>query len=222
MLNQSSWSRVVAFLVLCTLCASFAPDRARGLRTSVSMRARPSARELEAVFVGGNTGDIRSKDASLEALLPLNPTKDPGLAKNFNKVANGLWRVNHAPHIRALEKLLFTSLDVYYELQKDEMFSYVKFNFFGLRGHLCASGSYSSVDAQTCTIEWENIWTDFGKEQPSRVDEVDKHWLPSIIQPIGKAAFIQGVSVFPISYLSKDLIVFTFKLLGTKIVARKA
>jgi hypothetical protein len=180
-----------------------------------------SAREIEAVFVGSNACDIAEKDACLEALLPLNPIKDPGLAKNFNRVANGLWRVNHAPHIRVLEKLLFTPLDVYYELQNGAMFSYVKFNFFGLRGHLCASGSYSSVDAHTCTIEWEKIWTDFEQKEPSREADVEKHWLPSVIQPVGKAAFIKGVSVFPISYLSNDLVVFTFSLLGTRIVARK-
>ena len=149
----------------------------KNVNISANLHAN-SAKELESVFVGCNTDDTEAKDAALDALLPLNPTKDPGLAKNFDKIANGLWRVNHAPHIRVLEKLLFTPLDVYYDLENGEMFSYVKYNLFGLEGHLCASGSYSSLNAHTCTVDWSEVWADFQKGEPSRRG-CGKHWLPS-------------------------------------------
>ena len=108
-------------------------------------------------------------------------------------------------------------------MEKDEIFSYVKFCLkpFGLRGHLCTYGNYGEMDESTATIEWDQVWLDFNTDRPSTRDEVDKHVLPLLIQTIGKTAFVKSVSLFPISYLSDNLIVFTFKLLGTRIVASK-
>lgn len=183
---------------------------------------------LESKFIGhGNrVGSSKEKDAWVRELEQLSsPIADAGLEKNYKKVAKALWRVSHAPHIRnLLEPLLFSEFDVYYDLSKKagEMTSYVKFRFkpLGLTGHLNAAGTYDELDARTTSISWESIWMDF-EETPTAVTEVEKHVLPSIVQPIGKRAFIQAVSIFPVSYLSKDLIIFTFKLLGTKIVACK-
>jgi len=42
-----------------------------------------------------------------------------------------------------------------------------------------------------------------------------------IIQWIGQSLFLESVSVFPVSYLDFELIVFDFELLGTRICARK-
>ena len=170
-----------------------------------------SAKELEAVFVGCNADDTAAKDAALDALLPLNPTKDPGLAKNFDKIANGLWRVNHAPHIRVLEKLLFTPLDVYYDLENGEMFSYVKYNLFGLEGHLCASGVLLCASTPIlCTVDWRRVWADFQKGEPSREEDVEKHWCVSLIQLcVCKPCSSKCVGVSYV-YLSKVLCVCVF------------
>ena len=159
----------------------------------------------------------------LEALT--SAIKDPGLTRNYRGVADGLWRVEHAPHIRnLLEPLLFTDFDVYYQLKQGRMWSYVKFKTRfnpGICGHLNAAGTYDSIDADTTTIEWERVWLDFNEDTPSTEEETSKHVLPAVVQAVGKASFVKGVSVFPVSYLSERLIVFTFKLLGTRIVASK-
>ncbi len=197
---------------------------------SLGLFSKPKAslmrKELESRFVGGNSGAPSAEKDSwvgeLEALS--SPIEKPGLRNQYGKVANGLWRVSHAPHIRnLLQPLLFTDFDVFYELQDGEMFSFVKFNFkpIGLQGHLCTYGTYAEVDEATTTIEWDRVWFDFDPDRPSKREEVDKHVLPMLIQAIGKRAFVKGVSVFPVSYLSDKVIVFTFQLLGTRIVASK-
>ena len=183
---------------------------------------------LEGRFLGGgNGGPISSeeKDVWVQELEPLSPIKSPGLKAQFSKVATGLWRVSHAPHIRnLLQPILLTDFDVYYQLQGGTMWSFVKYTFRPfpkIRGHLCTYGTYSEVDDTTSTIEWDRVWLDFETDRPSKVDETDRHILAGPIQAIGKRAFVKGVSVFPISYLSDKLIIFTFKLLGTRIVATK-
>jgi len=185
---------------------------------------------LEKKFIGqGNTGPVpsREKDDWVTQLEETSsPIADAGLEKNYRKVAKGLWRVSHAPHIRNLvEPLLLSEFDVYYDLgrkREGEIQSFVKFRFkpLNLRGHLNAAGTYQEIDKDTASISWASIWLDL-EEEPTSVIEREKHILPNAVQPIGKAAFIQAVSVFPINYLSEDLIIFTFKLLGTKIVAYK-
>ena len=163
--------------------------------------------------------------ASLEAL---NPTNNPGLAASFEKHAKGVWRVTYAPHIRAVEKLFFTSFDVYYFLEAGKLFSFVRFStdLFGRRllsGHLNASGTYGSLSESETTITWDYVWCDFRpkEEGPSDLSLPSTHFLPQIIQPLGKLAFIEAVSRFPVTYLDDNLVVFEFSLLGTKIVASK-
>ena len=55
----------------------------------------------------------RLPDGSMEIndivrqLEAINPTEAPGLSKNYEKFASGDWKVQYAPHIRILEKILF-------------------------------------------------------------------------------------------------------------------
>jgi len=133
----------------------------------------------------------------------------------------GQWRVNFAPHIRALSAILLTDFDVYYNFSTDnKLLSSVRYSskIFG-SGHLSTSGSYSMTQ-QVCKIKWTRIWWDVS-DSPTPESAVEKHLLPGLIQAIGSAAFVEGVSFFPVEYFDRDLCVFLFKLTGTRICARK-
>jgi hypothetical protein len=59
-------------------------------------------------------------------------------------------------------------------------------------------------------------------DQPySKLSDVPDSLAKTMITTLGKLLFIRPVSVFPISFLSENLIVFDFELLGTRICARK-
>jgi hypothetical protein len=215
----------ISALVLVWVVLFFRPSEALFSNKAKSSGVRKA---LESRFLGGGNGGPTSseeKDLWVKELEKLDsPIQSPGLQKQHEKVATGLWRVTHAPHIRnLLQPLLLTDFDVYYQLDKGKMYSFVKFVFRPfpkIRGHLCTYGSYGEVDENTSTIEWDSVWLDFD-DKPSKVRETERHVLAGPIQAIGKTAFVKGVSVFPVSYLSDSLIIFTFKLLGTRIVASK-
>jgi hypothetical protein len=180
------------------------------------------------IFQNPNKSYREKTPSALETLITMNPTLQPGNESNFKKYAKGLWRVSYAPHIRTLEKVLFTSFDVFYALDNASLESYVKFKtrLFGIdlfQGHLCASGTYGSLNENETTITWDQVWCDFNtfEQGPSKSNEISIHFLPQIVQPLGKLAFIKSVSKFPVFYLDNSLIVFEFSLLGTKIVAYK-
>jgi len=151
-------------------------------------------------------------------------------------VSQSTWRIAFAPHIRVLQSLLQTKFDVFYHFQNDgsTLVSSVRYDSFLFgSGHLCTSGSYSisSRSCQerserseaVCKIAWDRIWWDTRSlsDGPSKETEVHLHVLPGLIQMLGKAAFIEGVSVFPVQYKDEDLCVFLFELFGTRIAAQK-
>ena len=100
------------------------------------------------------------------------------------------------------------------------MWSFVKFAFkpLALQGHLSASGVYYSIDEDKTGIIWQQIWTDFESTQPSRQQEIDKHWLPSLIQPIGislslslyDALFIVDVQILIPTSISTSLSIYIY------------
>ena len=53
------------------------------------------------------------------------------------------------------------------------------------------------------------------------MEDVPASPVKDIINSIGKAMFVDGVAIFPVSFLDDDTIVFDFELLGTKICAKK-
>ena len=174
-------------------------------------------------------GENAPKTESLASRLrDLNPTQRPGSTDSYERFAKGLWRVSYAPHIRAIERVSGTKFDVFYALEKGVLESYVRFeaSLLGraiLKGHLCASGSYASLSDEETTMTWDRIWCDLDSFErgPSSAGEVTRHIAPGLVQSLGKLAFIQSVSRFPVYYLDDDLVMFEFTLLGTKIVAAK-
>lgn len=169
-------------------------------------------------------GDDYLNDAVVEELQKLNPTSNPGAASSFERYAKGLWNVVYAPHITSIESILGVEFEVFYILDgKGQAISNVKFQHKPLRidGWLNVKGSYGSIDNDRCTVQWDRVWCDFEKQSPSKFDEVEKHWLPDLVQAIGTALFVDGVSRFPVYYVDDTVCIFEFSMLGTKIVAKK-
>jgi hypothetical protein len=165
------------------------------------------------------TNELNKLVTELESM---NPTDSPGVAKNFEKYASGSWNVVYAPHIRTLEKVLSTNFDVSYSLDgKGNMESNVKFENKIIRGWLNAQGRYYSKGNDEVSIKWNNLWANIGSEGPSNAEETKEHFLPSLVQSLGKFAFIEPISRFPVSFLSNELCIFEFPAFGSKIVTAK-
>ena len=95
----------------------------------------------------------------------MNPTPLPGLSTNYAKYSKGVWRVIYAPHIRTLEKVLFTNFDVSYTMDmkgKGTITSNVKFENQIISGHLNAQGRYDSTGEDEVKLVWDRLWTDIG------------------------------------------------------------
>jgi len=161
----------------------------------------------------------KEADAALDVLI-----EHPQATRLSSRLSNNLgqWRVIFAPHIRALSKVLLVDFDVYYKFAPDnKLLSNVRYSskIFGA-GHFSTSGSFSVTKERICKINWTRIWWDVC-DSPTLESDSKNHLLPGFIQAIGRAAFVEGVSVFPVEYYDPDLCVFLFKLTGTRICARR-
>ena len=165
------------------------------------------------------------KDMTIE-----NPTVSPGSTKSFSKFAPGTWRIVYAPHISTMGKLAQGSFDpVLYILEPNgEMISHARYDFPIIgSGWLSVSGTYSSQDEDRyCRVDFDKAWVTLNGDDNDRrpyqdLDSVPPSFGKDLINAIGKFFFIDTVSIFPVSYLDQDTIVFDFELLGTRIVARK-
>jgi hypothetical protein len=169
------------------------------------------------------------KDMTLE-----NPTISPGSTKSFSSFAAGTWRIVYAPHISTMGKLAQVRFDpVLYMLEPSgEMTSHARYDFPVIgSGWLSVSGTYSSQDEDRyCRVDFDKAWVTLNDDddeddkngQPYKdLDSVPSSIAKDVINTLGKFFFIDSVSVFPVSYLDNDTIVFDFELLGTRIVARK-
>ena len=117
-----------------------------------------------------------------------------------------------------------------YDLHQDgTMDSHARYSFPIVgEGYLSVSGTYGSVDDTTCRVDFDEAWIrqldkDEGTidEPYATIEDVPESLAKTIIRRLGRAFFFDGVSVFPVSFLDNDLIVFDFELLGTRITARK-
>lgn len=163
-----------------------------------------------------------------------NPTDSPGSTTSFTPLAIGTWRIVYAPHIFTMASLFQGSFDpVYYIMkQKGQITSHARFQFPIIgTGWLSVSGTYSSQDEQNvCRVDFDKAWVKWSyddtgynnNDMPYKsFEEVPPSPWKDIIQTLGNWFFIDAVSVFPVSYLDYDTIVFDFELLGTRICARK-
>lgn len=139
----------------------------------------------------------------------------------------------YAPHIYTGGKLIGGSFSpvVYILEPTGEMISHAKYNlpFIG-SGWLSVSGTYGSEDDdKVCRVDFDKAWIKMIKDDDggddsepySDLDSVPSSLAKEIINALGRFFFIDSVSIFPVSYLDKDTIVFDFELLGTRICARK-
>mmetsp|Transcript_6912 Transcript_6912/g.10562 ORF Transcript_6912/g.10562 Transcript_6912/m.10562 type:complete len:139 (-) Transcript_6912:49-465(-) len=95
--------------------------------------------------------------------------------------------------------------------------------------YLSVSGTYDTEDGSNiCRVDFDNTWVR-QQQQDDDDDQGPYETLQSVpdsptknfIQTVGRWLFIRQFSVFPISFLDNDLIVFDFELLGTRICAKK-
>lgn len=165
--------------------------------------------------------DAKSIDTTVNQLTASNTINMPKRLTSLGK-----WNVVWAPHINTLQMLTFTSFDVSYSFSstvENALVSNVVYSspIFG-SGHLNTEGSIRlNKDNTECYIVWDKIWWDFEQNGPTTSSDTSKHVLPDLIQKVGKAAFVEGVSRFPIQYVDDDTCVFLFTALGTRICARK-
>lgn len=152
----------------------------------------------------------------------------PGSWEGFGSVAPGRWRVVYAPHMTTMANLAGGQFQVEYDLNEDgTMESHARYSFPIVgEGYLSVSGTYGSVDDTTCRVDFDEAWirqlgADAIDEPYASIDDVPESFAKTIIRRLGRTFFFDAVSVFPVSFLDDDLIVFDFELLGTRITARK-
>lgn len=178
----------------------------------------------------------RPSTSSLSSSSSSSPSLErPGSVEAFMDVAPGTWSVVYAPHMTTMAGLVGGSLGVEYDLRDDgTVISHARYDvpLFGQRGYLSVSGTYGSEDgADVCRVDFDEAWVrpvsssldgNDGEDEPyPTVGDVPDSFVKGVIRTLGRAAFIKEVSVFPVSFLDDDLIVFDFELLGTRICARK-
>lgn len=171
----------------------------------------------------------KKRTAFLQALTAENPIESPGSTKSFAPIAAGTWSVVYAPHISTLGQGNFNP--ILYDLRPDGiMFSHVHFNIplIDKTGWLSVSGTYSSQDENRVSrVDFDKTWIKWNGDEDNddkpypTLDAVPASLEKTIVQAIGRLLFVDGVSVFPVSYLDEDTIVFDFELLSTRICARK-
>lgn len=157
----------------------------------------------------------------------------PARETTMRAVAPGTWKVVYAPHM-AFGKRLFglDGLDVSYSMRQDgtctshALLSGLLHDKSTIA--LSASGTYSSVSDTVCRIEWEEAWVRVGPNDDDdkqiyfpTIEDVPDSIQKEVIRRVGRLLFIRPFSVFPVSFLNNEWIVFEFDLLGTRIVARK-
>jgi hypothetical protein len=138
----------------------------------------------------------------------------PGSQVNFPRTA-GTWQVVHAPHIDTLSKVALTSFDtIDYVLDgRGGITSNVRYSSPVLgSGFLCTDGTIANDpdgDTARVRIVWDRIWwapRDEGEGPPT----FEEGALGPLVQSIGRAAFIEPFSVFPVRYVDDDLAAFNF------------
>jgi hypothetical protein len=201
-----------------------------GVPTAIAVQVTASKRALLENLdrpASLNTPSLE-RTALLKALTNENPMDSPGSTKSFAPVAAGTWSVVYAPHIYTLGQGNFNP--ILYDLKPDgTMFSHVHFNIpvIDKTGWLSVSGTYSSQDENRVSrVDFDKTWIkwndDSSDDKPyPTLDAVPASLEKTIVQAVGSLLFVDGVSVFPVSYLDEDTIVFDFELLGTRICARK-
>lgn len=146
----------------------------------------------------------------------------------------GLWRVVHAPHIKALGSLALTRFDVYYDISPAPggglgVRSFVRFEGPLWSGWLNAAGGVSEVrpplevpglgSRPTSEINFTDFWVDWGARLPRAAPSASDDVLKRIARPF----FFRDLSRFPTLLFdaSLGLTIFRFPPLGVEIAAKR-
>ena len=96
--------------------------------------------------------------------------------------------------------------------------------------HTTIIGTYGSVNDKVCKVNFDEAWIRLIPNKADRLvndepyghlEDVPNSPIKTVITKIGRSFFIEDFSVFPISFLDDDVIVFEFEALGTRICAHK-
>jgi hypothetical protein len=174
----------------------------------------------------------KTRTEILNDLVAANPTKRPGAGDVFSPIACGTWKIIYAPHISTLSGLVGGSFNpVVYDMKSDgTITSHARYEF-PLLGHgwLSVSGTYGSEDEnRMCRVDFDKGWLVPEKESSqipgppaASLEVAPDTFYKDAVNKLAKLGFRREFSVFPVSYLDHDLIVFDFELFGTRICARK-
>jgi len=238
MIDTSLQKRTECLCWLCILLLTLLVHPATALQSPFQSPQQKQSTSSKAIFLNSldtltNLNAATKEQTQLvQNLIADNPTPQPGSVQSFRPLAAGTWSVVYAPHIYTISKLAGGKIDpVLYDLRQDgTMTSHAKFNLPWVHksGWLSVSGTYSSQDDnRICRVDFDKTWMKWNDQndkddQPCpTLEDVPSSWETSLIQTMGSWLFIDSFSVFPVSYLDQDLIVFDFELLGTRICARK-
>ncbi|KAG7346781.1 hypothetical protein IV203_005850 [Nitzschia inconspicua] len=180
----------------------------------------------------GFNSATKERTKLVEELTKTNPTPKPGSKEGFARFAIGTWKIVYAPHISTMRSLAGGSFDpvIYIMHPGGLMTSHARFSFPLIgSGWLSVSGTYgSNDDDRVCRVDFDKAWLSIDSHDTNSesapiatFDDVPESISKIIIQTLGQIGFVKSVSVFPVSYLDHDTIVFDFELLGTRICARK-
>lgn len=153
--------------------------------------------------------------------------QDPASWQSMQSVAKGTWKVVYAPHMTTMAEIGGGSLDVSYILSEDgTMISHAVCTFPWLWPRGCVvlsvSGTFSSVSSTVCRVDFDRAWVTLDSKEPyAAFEDVPENGSKDIISSLGQLFFLEQVSVFPVSWLDDNLIVFDFEQLGTRICAKK-
>lgn len=174
----------------------------------------PAVENVLSLVASGVSRSDPALTAAVKSLLVQAPAPAP---VSFADAA-GSWRVVNAPHIDTLSKLALTTFSpIEYRISSNgAIASFVRYDsqLFG-SGWLCTDGTIDNVaaDVPTVRIVWDRVWWKLGGDDVPPVDpEVDGNaFLGPLVQAIGKAGFIESLSVFPVRYLDADVGIFNFQ-----------
>lgn len=215
-------------------------DSADTLNGATRERSALLAKMIEEVRVVpvGQKQSLSTDPSTSGSAVPTLSYEHPGATNTFlakdstgeRPVAVGTWKVIYAPHMTTAMDLFRGRFDVTYDLLKDGTMvshAYYDFPIVG-KGYLSVSGTYGSLaDDPTLRysrVDFDKAWIKAGDDLSSpyeSLEDVPDSFLKTVINEIGKRAFIESVAVFPVSFLDDDTIVFEFETLGTKICAHK-
>ena len=179
-----------------------APPRRRALHRAAAVPVATS--------FSGSAADV---DAALAAA-----AAGPPSAREWQRVATGTWTVAHAPHIDTLSKLFgvtFSPIE-YLFLPDRGLRSHVRYHGWPGDGWLSTAGSWTEA-GDDVRVTWDHAWFEPGAVAPS--SERPAGAVADAVDALGKVAFVEAVSVFPVDYVDDEACVFRFPALGTRIGA---